>query len=291
MALYKYTKKPIELKEYSYFEETIIVEDDHTSNKRRITLGDIIFGSIADFKQLLIQSRIAGIMIPILFIGLGVFLIYRQTWPEFEQYVKYSLGYYDIYSVPLVAGDYVDRANYLSDPGADYFRVLAAEAKSVDTLEPDPMSNNFKGTFKISIPSLGLNNLPVTANVESGVKEAYDAVLVNSLAHFKDTGLPISSVNNNIVIYGHSSTGDYWQRTRDIAGAFSMLNQIKVGDEITITMEGKEYKYRVSRSKIVQPNDISIVTGTPGERTLTLFTCFPNGNNAKRFVAVAKPIN
>jgi LPXTG-site transpeptidase (sortase) family protein len=55
-------------------------------------------------------------------------------------------------------------------------------------------------------------------------------------------------------------------------------------------MEGKEYVYRVVKSKIVQPDDASIITGTRDKRTLTLFTCFPNGNSAQRFVAIANPV-
>jgi sortase A len=113
---------------------------------------------------------------------------------------------------------------------------------------------------------------------------------LSALAHFQSTGLPISDVENNIVIYGHSSSGDYYERTKDIAGAFSRLNKIKVGDIVTLEMEGKTYNYRVIKTKIVEPYNTEIISGTPGKRTLTLFTCFPSGNNSQRFVAVANPI-
>jgi sortase A len=92
------------------------------------------------------------------------------------------------------------------------------------------------------------------------------------------------------VIYGHSSSGDYYERTHDIAGAFSVLNKIKIGAIIKIDMNGRVYEFRVIKSKIVQPDDVSIIIGTPGKRTLTLFTCFPNGNNTSRFVVVANPV-
>jgi LPXTG-site transpeptidase (sortase) family protein len=104
------------------------------------------------------------------------------------------------------------------------------------------------------------------------------------------TGLPVSDVENNIVVYGHSANGDYFQRTQDPAGAFSRLQRIKFGDEITITMEGRTTKYKVSKTKIVNPDETSIITGPGGEQTLTLFTCFPNGNPSKRFVVIARPV-
>jgi len=122
-----------------------------------------------------------------------------------------------------------------------------------------------------------------------GVEEVYDSVLNNGLAHFKDTGLPMSEINNNSVVYGHASNGNYYERTKDVAAAFTKLTDIKIGDEVIVKIEGKEYKYRVVKTKLVKPDDISIINGTRGKKTLTLFTC-PNGNNAKRFVAVARPV-
>lgn len=73
--------------------------------------------------------------------------------------------------------------------------------------------------------------------------------------------------------------------------AFSFLPDLKVGDEITIEIDGKTFTYQMFRSKIVEPNDLSIITGTAGKGTLTLFTCFPLGSDAKRYTAVARPVS
>jgi sortase A len=258
--------------------------------KNPLTLGHILGGVASDFKNLLITSKVAGFLIPFIIILFGVSIIYHQVWPDIEQRVKQISGYYDNSTIPLVAGDYIEKAQYLSNPGSDYFKKLNDDASSTNILKDDPTSRNYRGRFTISIPSLDFNNLPVTANVDSGNETVYRNILNTTLAHFQGTGLPISDVSNNIVIYGHSSAGDYFERTHDLAGAFSRLNRIQVGDQITIKMEGKEYVYRVVKSKIVQPDDASIITGTRDKRTLTLFTCFPNGNSAQRFVAIANPV-
>ena len=293
MALYKYSKRPVTIKplpepEEQYKEEDVIIikRNDH----KKLTLWDVIFGLFGDINHLIVSSKVAGIIIPLVLISLGVGIVFNQLWPEFEQFVKYSTGYYDSYNTPLVEGDYVARAQYLSDPGVEYFRQLNGDVRNAAVLQPDPVSNEYKGRFKLSIPSLGLNSLSVQANVDSGVKEAYNTVLNSGLAHFEGTGLPISDVDNNIVIYGHSASNDYFENSGDSAAAFSRLNQIKIGDEIEVQIEGETYMYRVFKSKIVEPNDISIVTGTANQETLTLFTCFPNGNFSKRFVTVAKPV-
>jgi LPXTG-site transpeptidase (sortase) family protein len=136
-----------------------------------------------------------------------------------------------------------------------------------------------------------LYDLNVSPNVESGVEEVYDQVLTEGLAHFSGTSLPISQRDtHNIVIYGHSSAGDYYERTKDPAAAFSRLSKIRYGDEIEVNIDGKTYKYKFIKGKTVEANDLSILEGQRGQKYLTLFTCYPNGNNDKRFVATARLI-
>jgi len=291
IAVYK--KAPIKYrskKEAVAENNKIIIQNTQVNTKQSFTLWDMLSGIANDLSYAIIRSRVAGFLLPLILIFIGSGILYREIWPRVEQEIKYAMGYYDVNTVPLVAGDYIEQKQYLSNPGADYFAELNADAESSHVLQPDPISNAFNAKFTLSIPALGLSNLPVTSNVDSGNKTVYDSVLNTGLAHFEGTGLPISNVENNIVIYGHSSSGDYYERTRDVAGAFSKLNEVKIGDIIDVNIDGKAYQYRIYKTKVVLPDDISIVTGQRNRRTLTLFTCFPNGNNANRFVVVAVPV-
>jgi len=285
----KYIKSPVTPHKYVPYEDSIIFVASKTK-KEKLTLWDIVGGFFKDINNLMISSSLAGFIIPATLIVFGVVIIFNQVWPQVEQYVKYSSGYYDTSSVALVEGDYVARTEYISDPGAEYFKKLSSAARQDNAPIVDTLSQQYSGRFILSIPSVGLNNIPVTANVNSGVESEYQNNLKNGLAHFSGTGLPISTVKNNIVIYGHSASGNYYERTKDKVAAFSMLNQVKVGDIVGIEMEGQSFQYRITKSKIVEPNDVSILVGKQNERTLTLFTCFPNGNRAKRFVVIAKPV-
>lgn len=293
MPLYSYKKAPIKYLPYRPTAEEKVIEikldTPKSVAKQGLTLWQILAGLGYYFNDLLIRSRVAGFLIPLFLVIAGAVIIYKEVWPDIEQKIKYATGYYDTSTVSLVAGDYIERKQYLSNPGAEYFEKLTTAAEDRHVLKDDPTSKNYSKNFRLSIPSLDLNNINVHANVDSGNEAVYDEKLNTGLAHFRGTGLPISEVENNIVIYGHSSSGDYYERTKDVAGAFSRLNRIKIGDEITLEMEGKTYKFVVTRSKIVNPEDISIVTGK-GKRELTLFTCFPNGNSGKRFVAIARPV-
>lgn len=294
MALYSYRKnqapetEPAEVYE---LQDDVITITPPVSKNDRLTMGKLLSGIKNDIVHLLVESKVAGFIIPFLLILFGVNIIFNQVWPEIEQQIKLSQGLYKTDTAALVEGEYIERSKYLSNPGSGYFKSINDNAASKHILQPDPISNNYNGRFQISIPALALNNLPVVANVDSSNEKSYQSALKSALAHFKGTGLPVSTVNNNIVIYGHSSSGDYYERTKDIAGAFSRLNKIKIGDIVTITMDGKRYDFRITKSKIVEPDETEIITGTTNKRTLTLFTCFPNGNSAQRFVAIGNPVN
>lgn len=286
MALYSYTKAPIRTVSSdvltSYYYES--------SPKRKITLGDLVFSFVGNTQEFLVNSKFIGALIPVFLILSGFFMIYQQFFPDFKELIKLKVNYYDTNTVALASENYVSRAEYISNPGAEYFKQLKDEAVASNGLLADPVSNDYKGKFTLSIPALGFKDIRVTANVESGVEEIYDSYLEGGLAHFNGTGLPISPLKNNTVIYGHSASGNYYERTKDPTAAFSALKNIKIGDEIFVKIEGKEYKYRVTKSKIVQPHDVSIITGDAGRETLTLFTCYPDGNSANRFVVVANPV-
>jgi LPXTG-site transpeptidase (sortase) family protein len=290
MALYSYSKAPVKFRKPSATAEKKEMVFEKIE-RRKGTLGDLLTGIGNDFQELLTTSRVASLFIPLILILVGGYILYNQVTPTVQQKLKEASGYYEQGNVALIDGEYVSaKDRYLSNPGADYFETLTNEALQQHVLLDDPTSNNYRGRFYLTIDALGLKRLPVTANVESGIEDVYKSILNSSLAHFKGTGLPISEVDNNMVIYGHSASGDFYERTGDNAAAFSKLSDLKIGDEVKIEMDGKTYNYKIYKSKIVEPDDISIINGTPNKRTLTLFTCYPRGSSGKRYVAIARPV-
>lgn len=280
MSLYKYRKVQ------SYVQENggnIVINE----SQERLTIWKIIGNIYTSIEKAATSSLLANIVIPTLFIIIGVFLIWKYFYPEIRSLIEQSTGLTDQGTTALAANDFLDRSKYISNP--EGLADLSSTALGENVLQADEVSNNFNGTFYITIPSLNINSLPVKANVESTSENVYNQVLKTQLAHFSGTGLPISDVQNNIVIYGHSASPNYYPQTSDPEVAFSFLPNLKVGDMIYIDVNGERFSYRMFRSKIVEPNDISIITGTRNQRTLTLFTCYPAGNNSSRYIAVARP--
>ena len=102
-----------------------------------------------------------------------------------------------------------------------------------------------------------------------------DIVLNRAVGLIEDTARP--GTDGNAGIAGH----------RD--GYFRGLKDIAVGDTIEIeTLEGRE-RYRVERTWIVEPDDVSVLDPTP-VRSITLVTCYPFyfvGSAPQRFIVRA----
>ncbi len=102
-----------------------------------------------------------------------------------------------------------------------------------------------------------------------------DRTLDRALGHIEGTALP--GTDGNLGIAGH----------RD--GFFRGLKDIAPGDVIEIdTIQGKDV-FRVERTWIVDPEDVSVLDPTP-TRALTLVTCYPFyfvGSAPQRFIVRA----
>lgn len=138
--------------------------------------------------------------------------------------------------------------------------------------------------FHLIIPVLN-TNAPVIADVDGTNKDTYFKALQGGVAHYKNTSKP--GEGSNIFIFGHSSyyawdPGKY----KDI---FKNLEDIKVGDEIDVWNNKKEYKYKVTETKVVEPTDVSVLKPTKTEQ-VTLMTCYPPNTTEKRLIVIAKPI-
>lgn len=286
MSLNSYTKSDSQPKE----SDDYVFLRDYKPESKKIgeTIKDIPSGTYEVLKEASNSSKIANFLIPTLFIAVGAYFIYKEVYPDIQQAIQQNSGYLSQGNVSPVSDEYIDLSTYVSRP-ID-FPSLTKNALQEHLLQEDTVSLNFTETFYLSIPALNINRLPVQANVDSTSEASYLPVLETKLGHFKNTGLPISDVPNNMLVYGHSASPNFGPQRDDPYVAFSYLSELKIGDEIIIEIAGETFKYKMSSSKIVKPTDTSVITGTKGKHTLTLVTCFPAGSNENRYVAIARPV-
>lgn len=151
---------------------------------------------------------------------------------------------------------------------------------AVDTL---PVAVAKYQDFHLLIPALDIS-APVISDVDGTNKKTYFKALEDGVAHFKNTAKP--GGGSNIFIFGHSSY--YNWAPGDYKKIFSNLEEIKIGDEIDLWWQEKEYQYVVAATKVVPPSDTSVLEPTPTEQ-LTLMTCVPVGTDKNRLIVIAKP--
>jgi sortase A len=125
------------------------------------------------------------------------------------------------------------------------------------------------------IGRLDIPRLDISAPVEAGEDEG---VLDAAVGYLADTPLPWKP--------GNSAFAAHRDRL------FRPLQRIRVGDDIQLSTIHGKLQYKVSRTLIVNPNDLWVLDHSP-DADLTLITCFPFqyvGNAPKRFVVQARKI-
>ena len=123
----------------------------------------------------------------------------------------------------------------------------------------------------IQIPSVGIN-LPVE---ESAIKNGIWEVSYQGASHLDKSANP--GQNGNVVIYGHNKNQ-----------LFGPIRWMEAGSTIEITDKGgKKYEYKVVKTIVTTPDDISYVLPKDKE-TLTLYTCI-GFMDSKRFIVIAEP--
>ena len=133
--------------------------------------------------------------------------------------------------------------------------------------EASPAAEPF--TAKLTIPRLHLR-----AMVEDGVGEN---VLRHAAGHIPNTALP--GRTGNVGLAAHRDT------------LFRRLKGIKSNDRIVLSTATQDYNYQVVSTSIVNPDDVSVLAPSPGQKILTLVTCYPFeffGHAPKRFIVRAR---
>ena len=137
---------------------------------------------------------------------------------------------------------------------------------------------------EIIIPKIGATAplVFINTNNEPDVLTA----LRDGVVHYYGTAMP-GEVGNS-VFFGHSSN-DWWE-AGNYKFVFILLEKLTVGDTYEIHYNSRKYVYLVTQTKIVQPNDLSVLNQT-AEPTSTLITCTPPGTSWQRFIVTGKQIS
>lgn len=127
---------------------------------------------------------------------------------------------------------------------------------------------------KIIIPKMGVDSEILEGNNEE--------VLWRGIWRMPIGSTP--SAGGNTIITAHR----YLHRPPS-PKTFYLLDKLQSGDIITLYWEGEKYEYKVSDTKIIEPDDLTILHNTASDR-LTLFSCTPLFTSQQRLVVIAEKI-
>ncbi len=101
--------------------------------------------------------------------------------------------------------------------------------------------------------------------------------------HLTQTSLPVGGKNTNCVIAAH----------RGFSGAamFRDIEDMQIGDEVSITNPWEKLIYHVVETKVIRPNQVKEVLIQPGRDLVTLITCHPYRHNYQRYVVYCEQVS
>lgn len=161
---------------------------------------------------------------------------------------------------------------------ASFSDVLLGAQEQV-LVAPDPQ-------FSIVIPKIGAASR-VFPNVDATSENEYLNILQQGVAHARGTVFP--GMNGNIYLFAHS-TDNFWNVGRYNA-VFYLLKDLQPGDEIVVFYQNVRHQYLVTKSEIVNPDQIEPIVDAQKQNseTLILQTCWPPGTTFQRLLVFAKP--
>lgn len=127
---------------------------------------------------------------------------------------------------------------------------------------------------RIKIPSIDVD-LPIYHGTT-------DDTLAKGIGHLEGTALPIGGPSTHSVLTGHRGLAD--------AELFTNLDKVAVGDTFTIEVFGEVLTYRVTDTKVVEPEQTETLYAQRGADLVTLVTCTPLGINTHRILVTGERI-
>lgn len=215
----------------------------------------------------------------VLLISTGLFILVWVSYPIISFNIFYASKFETIIRpVPqdqkstsiLIKDD--NLINVLGTMKTDFTKASAWFPKAVKNISFGQNKSNY---YRLTIPRLKIENASVVIEGED---------LTKNLIQF--TGPPPGNYGN-IVIFGHSSL-PFIYNPRDYKTIFTKLPDLKIDDDILVTIDNITYKYKVTDLKVTTPDDLSVLTQEYDNAYLTLITCVPPGTSYKRLIIKSK---
>ncbi len=138
---------------------------------------------------------------------------------------------------------------------------------------------------RIIIPKLG-KNIPLLEVKNQNIKwpKELENIFMKELENWviRYPGSAKPGKPGNTFIFWHSS--NYPWIKWDYNQVFATLNNLKFGDKIIVYYNQKKYIYEITKKRVINPGDVSVLKTKQDKNELSLMTCWPVWTTLNRLV-------
>lgn len=141
---------------------------------------------------------------------------------------------------------------------------------------------------RIIIPKINVN-APVVYGLDDLSESGSQEALRDGVIHYPISGASaLPGQKGNTVLLGHSSS-DFF-KPGNYKFIFVQLNRLSTGDLFYLDYQSKRYTYRVYKTEIIRPDEVSKLAIGDAKPYATLITCDPPGTATNRLIIYAEQI-
>jgi sortase A len=164
--------------------------------------------------------------------------------------------------------DFQEQLDDVATPTTETTVTTAPVGPTTTTIPPPiPPAPEGEATARIQIPAIGVDKIVVEGVALPDLKKGP--------GHYPNTPLP--GQQGNAAIAGHRTT---------YGAPFNRIDELKPGDEITVTTVQGEFTYEVAETLIVSPTQVEVLEDK-GDNRLTLSACHPKYSARQRIIVVS----
>lgn len=249
--------------------------------------------------------RYGALVLPVVFIGVGLFLLGNAIAPLAQYYLSSlpDLSQRQL-KVPIPREDVLDVTPLVVAQVEHDSAVLGSNSKTtagpviLDTeLDYTNLTNWFEDDRSDVLKKIQNNTMYILDIPELKIENAKVQIggtnLDENLIAYPGTAFP--GELGSPVIFGHSVLRQFYnpseRNPRRYNSIFSYIMTLEKGDAIYLTQDGAKYKYVVTDKTDVKPEDTYILAQQYDKRELKLVTCVPEGTYLRRGVVTAELVN